>query len=349
MRPGQCEGEATMAGPAVSARGVQVLRPGPDGAPVALLGDAGPRDRGAGPGTGRPVARGVDLEVARGEVVVVTGRRGAGTTTLLGVLAGRVAPTQGRVSVLGIDPATVAADALDREVAVLPAHAALFEHLTVAETAGMWAGLHPDPRDPAGVLALAGLGAVAGDLVRSLDHAARQRLLLAVTFVGRTALVVCDEPAGGALPGTARTLAAFLRHHRDEGGTAVVAGGRPEVLDPAVVACADRVAVLRRGRLATVGPAGEVIARFASHGAVSVLLADTAEASALTSAVPGATFARVGEATRVEIPDCPPERLRVLTGQLRSVVDLRRHDATLVDAVRRATADRRPPALRPLR
>lgn len=334
-----------MAGPAISVRGVQVLRPRPDGAAVALLGDVEPGQDGTSHGTGR----GVDLEVDRGEVVVVTGRRGAGTTTLLAVLAGRSPCTRGRVEVFGIDPASAAPAVLAGVVAVLPAHAALFDHLTVAETTGLWAGLNADPRDPAEVLALAGLSATAGTLVRSLSHAARQRLLLAVTFVGRTPLVVCDEPAGGALPGTGDALAALLRRHREEGGTAVVAGGRPEVLDPAVVACADRVAVLRRGRVETVSPEADVIARFASHGAVSVLLDDAAEASALTSAVPGATFARVGHATRVEIPDYPPDRLQVLTDQLHSVVDLRRHDATLVDAVRRATADRRSPALRPLR
>lgn len=329
-----------MDAPAVSARGVQVLRPRPDApdhAQVALLGDVGPEERG------------LDLEVDRGEVVVVTGRRGAGTTTLLGVLSGRLLPTRGRVRVLGLDPAADRRGVLGAAVAVLPAHAALFDHLTTAETVSVWAALHTLPRDPGEVLALAGLAPSAATLVRDLDHAARQRLLLAVTFVGRTPLVVCDEPAGGASPGTGAALAAFLRRHREQGGTAVVAGGRPEVLDADVVAGADRVVVLRRGRLATVGPARDVIARFASNGAVSVLLADAAEASALTSAVPGATFARVGDTTRVEIPDCPPDRLQVLTDQLRSVIDLRRHDATLVDAVRRATADRRTPALRPRR
>ncbi|WP_432564902.1 ABC transporter ATP-binding protein [Kineococcus sp. SYSU DK003] len=311
----------------ISARDVQVVREWPDRPSATLLDD-------------------VEADVATGEVVAVVGRRGAGVSTLLGVLGGRVRPTRGRVRVLGVDPSQDRRGLLTGSVTVLPAHGALFDHLTVAETVGLWTSLHADPHDLEDLLELADLAPFASVLVRRLDVAAQQRLRLAVTFAGRTPLVVCDEPAGGAAAGTGRALAALLGRHRAEGGTAVVAGGSPDALDPDVVARADRIAVLRRGRLVTLSPPGEVIARFAAHGAATVLLTDAREAGDLTSAVPGATFQRVGEQTRVELPDCPAGRVRQLTEPLRSVVDLRHHEATLTDAVRRATADRRRPVAR---
>jgi ABC-2 type transport system ATP-binding protein len=311
-------------GPVISLRGVRVEPP-----PEADAGRA-------------PLLDDVALDVFAGEVVLVVGRRGSGVTTLLDVAAGRRRCSRGRVEVAG-RPAGLDPAALADVVAVLPSHAALFDHLTVRETVGLWACLHPAPHDPAEVLALADLEDVADRAVRTIGHAAQQRLQLAVTFVGGKPVVVCDEPAGGSAPGTTDVLARLLTRHRALGGTALVAGGPPDVLAPAVVAVADRVAVLRRGRVVAVASPAEVVERFVSYGAVEVVLADPAEAAALTSAVPGATFARVGDLTRVDLPDCAPDRLETLTGRLGSVVEVRHHDASLAHAVRRATADRRTP------
>jgi ABC-2 type transport system ATP-binding protein len=282
---------------------------------------------------------GVDLDVRAGEVLAVVGRRGAGTSTLLSVLAGGTRPTEGSVRVLGRDPG---ADT----VATLPSHAALFDHLTVEETLSLWAALRSRPGAGTDeLLALADLTDAARVLVRGLAHGERQRLQLAVTFAGGAPVVVCDEPAGGAAPGTAPALAALLRRHRADGGTAVVAGGRPEVLDAVdgarLLAACDRVAVLRRGRLVAVAPAREVVERFASHGGVTALVADAVEASSLAATLPGATFRRVGDLTRVDVPDVSPDRWTALASGLRTLREVHHHDASLADAVRRATADRR--------
>ncbi|WP_380172830.1 ATP-binding cassette domain-containing protein [Kineococcus sp. DHX-1] len=296
--------------------------------------------------TGAVLLDGVDLTVRGGEVLAVVGRRGAGTSTLLSVLSGRAQPTRGAVHVLGHDPAA----GVDDAVATLPSHAALFDHLSVEETLSLWAslaaGLRSRPRVATDeLLDLAGLGTSRRELVRSLDHGARQRLQLAVSFAGGTPVVVCDEPAGGSAPGTAPALAALLRRHRADGGTAVVAGGRPEVLDTAdgreLLAACDRVGVLRRGRLVALASAAELVDRYAAHGGVTALVADAGEASSLAATLPGATFQRVGGHTRVDVPDVAADRWRAATVGLRTLVQVHHHEATLADAVRRATADRR--------
>jgi len=277
-----------------------------------------------------PSVQDVDLDVRAGEVLVVVGRRGAGVSTLLEVLSGRRIPSAGQVRVTGA-------------VAALPSHADLFEHLTVRETVQLWSALQGGHPRVVELLALADLTDVADRVVHSVGPTLRQRLGAVVTFAGAASTVVCDEPDGGLRPGTAEALGALAGRHRDAGGAVVLAGGRPEVLHPAVVAVADRVLVLRRGRVVALASPADLIDRFAPRGAVTVLVDDAREAVELTSAVPGATFTRIGGPTRVDIPDCAPDRLDALTARLHTVLQVRRHDATLADAVRRATADRRVP------
>ncbi|MEZ0164914.1 ATP-binding cassette domain-containing protein [Kineococcus sp. LSe6-4] len=324
--------------PAVAALGVHV-RSGPSRPPD------GPPTTDATTGTAPAVLLdGVDLDVHRGEVLAVVGRRGAGTSTLLSVLSGRTRPSAGTVRVLGRDPGTGTDDAL----ATLPSQAALFDHLTVEETLSLWAGLRSRPGPGTDdLLDLAGLADAARVLVRGLDHGRRQRLQLAVTFAGAAPVVVCDEPVGGSAPGTAPALAALLRRHRADGGTAVVAGGRPEVLQTAdgtrLIEACDRVAVLRRGRLVAHAAPAQLVERSAAHGGLTALLRDAGEASSLAAALPGATFQRVGDLTRVDVPDVAPQRWRTLAAGLGTLREVHHHHATLADAVRRVTADRRRP------
>jgi len=291
--------------------------------------------------TGAPttVLSGVTFDVLPGEVVAVLGRRGAGVSTLLSTVTGRLVPTAGTVRLWGHDP-VADAGRLARLVASVPSGAGLFPRLTVRETLQLWGGLHDAPRDVDEVLALADLAPHARLRTGRLDPAAAQRLLVAVAFVGGTPAVVCDEPAGGPAPGTGEAVAALAASAAAQGATVLLASAQPTTVAPVL----DRVVLLRRGRVVTVAPPADVVARYCPHGAASVLLADPDEASRLSGVAPGATFHRSGGGTLVEFPDLAPPELTALTGTLASVVRARHHPGTLADAVRRATADRRPVA-----
>lgn len=303
--------------PAVSVRDLRVDRPDDAGRPLTVL-------------------SGVGFDVHPGEVVAVLGRPGAGVSTLLSTLTGRLVPAAGRVRLWGHDPAA-APEQAHRLVAAVPASAGLFARLSVRETLQLWGGLHPAPRDVDEVLALADLEGLGGVRAGRLHPSAAQRLLVAVAFVGGTPAVVCDEPPGGLLPRTGEALAALTRHAAADGTTVVLACARPAAL----AAVLDRVVLLRRGRVVTVAAPDDVVARHCPRGAATVLLADPDEASGLSGTAPGATFRRVPEGTLVEVPDCAPAQLAALTGSLHSVVDVGHRPGTLVDALRRATADRR--------
>lgn len=307
---------------------------GPGTVAVGVRGVRVERHDGTGPTT---VLDDVTFDVRPGEVVAVLGRRGAGVSTLLAAVTGRLVPTAGHVQLWGHDPVREP-DLVHRLVAAVPGRAGLFAHLTVRETLQLWGDLHPAPRDVGTVLALADLERLADRRAGALEKAAVQRLLVAVAFVAGTPAVVCDEPSGGVEPGTGAAVAALTAAAVADGTTVLLACSDPTDVVPHL----DRVALLRRGRLVTVARPREVVARYSPHGAATVLLGDPAEATTLSSAAPGATFQRVPGGTLVEVPDCAPTQLAALTGRLGSVVRVRHHTGTLADAVRRATADRRP-------
>jgi len=279
---------------------------------------------------------GVDLDVTRGQVVGVLGRRGAGTSTTLAAVAGLLTPTAGTVRVFGHDP-VARPDVVHRLVAVLPEGAAPFPRLTVHEHLQLWASVHAAPLPVDEVLALAGLTAVAGRRTAGLLTEETQRLLLALAFVGGTPLVVLDEPADRFTPAARAAAEVLVRHRVAAGGSVLLA-----CADAARAAgLCDRVAVLRRGRLLAVASPAHLVERYAPDGGAAVLVGDPAEASALSSAAPGATFQRCPGGTLVEVPGCDPDRLADLLRGLTSVRDVRHHEGSLADALRRATADRR--------
>ena len=82
----------------------------------------------------RPVLTGLDLQVQRGDIYALLGGNGAGKSTTLSVLLGFLKPTSGTVRVAGVDPAQ-APDAARAQLAYLPEHVALYEHLSALENA----------------------------------------------------------------------------------------------------------------------------------------------------------------------------------------------------------------------
>ncbi len=82
------------------------------------------------PRAARRPSTGLTLSIPPGEVLGLLGPNGAGKTTTLEMLVGLRRPTSGRISVLGVDPATDR-DAVRRQVAIQPQHAALFDHQSV--------------------------------------------------------------------------------------------------------------------------------------------------------------------------------------------------------------------------
>src|SRR5690349_2053297 len=109
---------------------------------------------------GHEVVRGIDLEVARGEVFALLGPNGAGKTTTTEILEGHRRRDGGEVSVLGADPGTAGPDWRAR-IGIVLQDTDDAADLTVAEMVKHLAGFYPSPRPPAEAIELVGLTAKA--------------------------------------------------------------------------------------------------------------------------------------------------------------------------------------------
>ena len=203
---------------------------------------------------------GVSLEVGREECLAVIGESGSGKTTLLRCFNRLIEPDGGRILVDGVDAATLDPIELRRRAGYVPQDGGLLPHWRVRRNVALvpWLCGAPDAAVAAEhALELVGLEpARFGDRrPRELSGGQRQRVAVARALAAGPEVVLLDEPFGALDAITRADLqTVFLAIRRELGLTAVlVTHDLPEAF-----LLADRVAVLRAGRLEQVGPAAEL-------------------------------------------------------------------------------------------
>ena len=215
------------------------------------------------------VVDGLDLEVQQGEVFAFLGKNGAGKTTTTEILEGYRTRDGGDVSVLGEDPATAGAEWRAKLGIVLQESRPLGA-LTVKETLRLYAAYFPNPHTVDKVIHLVGLEEQINQRAGRLSGGQVRRLDVGIALIGRPELVFLDEPTTGFDPEARRQFWDVISGLRDLGTTVFLT---THYMDEAQV-LADRVAVLRDGKIAALGtPAelqalrGDVEIRFAlPHG-----------------------------------------------------------------------------------
>jgi putative ABC transport system ATP-binding protein len=198
--------------------------------------------------------RGVDLDVAPGELVALVGRSGSGKTTLLNLVGGLDRPDEGTVHVDGVDVAGLDDDGqatLRRDrVAFVFQTFGLMPALTAAENVGVPLRLHEAPVDVRErrvemLLELVGLTAHAQQRPDELSGGQQQRVAIARALASSPRLLVADEPTGQLDSETGLAVMALLRGVVEaEGMTAIVS-----THDPVMIALADRALHLVDGRV----------------------------------------------------------------------------------------------------
>lgn len=192
-----------------------------------------------------PVLQGINLDVAPGEIVSILGPSGGGKSTLLRAVAGLV-PYAGHIAVDGRSVDGVPTH--KRAVGMMFQDDLLFPHLDVAANVGF--GLRPvDARRVEELLDLVGLGDLASRDVATLSGGQAQRVALARALAPAPAVLLLDEPFGALdVVGKAALVLDVQRLLRDQAMTVLaVTHDRHEAFT-----LADRVAVLREGRLVQV-------------------------------------------------------------------------------------------------
>jgi ABC-2 type transport system ATP-binding protein len=197
--------------------------------------------------------RGIDFTVQRGEVFGLLGPNGAGKTTTVEILEGYRERTSGEVSVLGFDPSDGARELRERLGIVLQS-CGMYRHIKVREAVEHWARMYPHPRDVDEVIAVAGLEEKRDALARTLSGGQLRRLDFALALVGDPELIFLDEPTTGFDPAARRAAWDTIRSLRDLGKTVMLT---THYLDEAQE-LADRVAIVKDGRILAIGPPGEL-------------------------------------------------------------------------------------------
>jgi len=197
--------------------------------------------------------RGIDFEVARGEVFGLLGPNGAGKTTTVEILEGYRKRDGGEVEVLDTDPAA-AGGAWRERIGVVLQSSAMYETLTVAESLRLFGGYYERPRPVDEVVELVGLQEKRDDRVRRLSGGQRRRLDLGLALIGDPELIFLDEPTTGFDPRARRQAWDTIRGLRGLGKTILLT---THYLDEAEQ-LADRVAVLAQGRIVASGTPAEL-------------------------------------------------------------------------------------------
>src|SRR5919197_1228604 len=192
--------------------------------------------------------RGISFQIAEGEVFGLLGPNGAGKTTTVEILEGYRARDSGDVTVLGSDPAR-GERAFRERIGVVLQQSQMFQNLTVRELHAMFAGYYEQPRDVDQVISLVGLREKADARVKTLSGGQKRRLDLGIALVADPDLVFLDEPTTGFDPAARRAAWEMIRSLRSLGKTILLT---THYLDEAQQ-LSDRVAVLREGRILTIG------------------------------------------------------------------------------------------------
>ncbi len=220
---------------------------------------------------------GVDLVIAPGEVVALLGPNGAGKSTTVDVLLGLTAPDRGEVTVFGRTPREAV---VTGTVGAMLQNGSLLDDATVAETVGLVAALHREPLPVAEALARADVADLANRRCTRLSGGQEQRVRFALALVCDPDLLVLDEPTVAMDVETRRRFWRGMREYTASGRTVLFATHYLEEAQEH----ADRVVLMRAGRVVADGSVAEVRATVSGRTLRAVVPGGTAAA---LEALPG--------------------------------------------------------------
>lgn len=217
---------------------------------------------------------GINLQVAGGEVLGLLGQNGAGKTTLLKILCGLLQPSQGRLTVLGIDGRSKPHE-IKRHLGVVSQDINLDQPLTVRKNLERHCSYFSVPRRQAKQridewLVLLQLEQAAQQKIHQLSGGNKRKVMIARAFITKPKLLILDEPTNALDPSVRAVVWDRIRAFSQAGGTTLLSTHHFEEAER----LCDRVELIHQGRLLKLDGDESLESRFHALTSASAALPD---------------------------------------------------------------------------
>jgi ABC-2 type transport system ATP-binding protein len=196
----------------------------------------------------------LSLSIQEGELFGLLGTNGAGKTSTLEIIQGLSRPSEGTVSIMGMDPVRDRRD-VRSNLGIMLQKGGLPSDLTALESLEMWAGTCSRPLPAREVLERVDLGDRGGTRVKFLSGGEQRRLDLACAIIGQPRVLFLDEPTTGLDPESRRNTWVLIEELKNSGVTIMLT---THYLDEAERLC-DRLAIMHKGRVVRSGTVADVV------------------------------------------------------------------------------------------
>lgn len=215
---------------------------------------------------GKRAVDGITFKVSSGELYALLGPNGAGKTTTLRMIAGLLEADAGQINVFDVD-ARADPIAAKRLIAWLPDEPLLYDKLTAWEylefVAGLWGVDIAEARNRAEhLLKLLGLWENRNDRCETFSRGMKQKAVLAGALIHEPKLLMLDEPLTGLDAAASRLVKDLIRERVERGAAVILTTHILEVAER----MADRIGIIKDGKLLTEGRLDELQARAGAQG-----------------------------------------------------------------------------------
>jgi len=263
----------------------------------------------------------VSFTVNRGEIFGILGPNGAGKTTTLEVIEGLLAPTEGEVTVLGLD-VLKSQNEVKARIGVQLQSSAYFDYLSLKEILSLLGSFYPKRIEPQTLLEQVGLLDKSGSYVKHLSGGQVQRFTVAASLINDPELLFLDEPTTGLDPQARRNIWGLIREIHQRGVTVVLT---THYMEEAEELC-DRLAIMDGGSLKAVDTPRNLVGRLQAAYTVKLAMDNPLTEDQMASLNGSVEFVQEldGNSYLLRLKSGPSSLGKVLDEMVRSDINLER-------------------------
>ena len=263
----------------------------------------------------------VSFTVNRGEIFGILGPNGAGKTTTLEVIEGLLSPTEGEVTVLGLD-VLKHRNEVKAKIGVQLQSSAYFDYLSLKEILYLLGSFYPKRIQPQTLLEQVGLLDKSGSYVKHLSGGQVQRFTVAASLINDPELIILDEPTTGLDPQARRNIWGLIREIHQRGVTVVLT---THYMEEAEELC-DRLAIMDGGSLKAVDTPRNLVGRLQAAYTVKLAMDNPLTEAQMSSLNGSVDFVQEldGNSYLLRLKSGPSSLGKVLDEMVRSDINLER-------------------------